>query len=55
MIDCRVTICDKSLPEPTQVKVDPGVPTKLIPTKPKFWLTCSLTVPAKMAVQIDVT
>ena len=39
----------------TQVKVDPGVPTKLIPTKPKFWLTCSLTVPAKMAVQIDVT
>ena len=36
----------------SQVKVETGVPTKITSLKPKFWLTCSLTVGAKTAVQI---
>lgn len=39
----------------TQVRVDTGVPSRVVALKPKFWLTCRLVLAQQKAVRIAVS
>ena len=40
---------------PVQVKVENAVPAKIVGIKPKFWLTCGLSIQAHHVVKLSVS
>lgn len=45
----------KRCPLRLQVRVDPGIPAKILGVKPKFWLTATVAVGAGQIVKIPAS